>query len=110
MTQEIQLSFTSSALEQLKKELNEHTEYQHVRVGVKGGGCSGLTYVLELGKPEEKDIHFFEEGVNFIIDPKHLLYVQGMVVDYQDGLNARGFEFKNPNAKSTCGCGTSFSI
>lgn len=110
MVQEIQLTFTSSAIEQLKKELNENTEYQYVRVGVKGGGCSGLTYVLELGTPNEKDLHFSQEGVKFIIDPMHLLYVQGMTVDYQDGLNARGFEFKNPNAKNTCGCGTSFSI
>lgn len=108
--EELQLTFSESALEQLARELSKSSEYQYIRVGVKGGGCSGLTYVLELGTPSENDIHFQRGNVNFIIDKKHVMYLNGMHVDYQEGLNDRGFEFKNPNAKTTCGCGTSFSI
>lgn len=108
--EDLQLTFSESALEQLKKELCKNADYHYVRVGVKGGGCSGLTYILELGIPTEADIHFQRGDVNFVIDKKHILYLNGMHVDYQEGLNDRGFEFKNPNAKNTCGCGTSFSI
>jgi|YNPMSStandDraft_2_1061718.scaffolds.fasta_scaffold00596_17 iron-sulfur cluster assembly protein len=108
--EEVQITFSDSALEQLSMELNKNPDYQFVRIGVKGGGCSGLTYVLNLDTPKDSDIHFQRGNVNFIIDKKHVMYLNGMHVDYQDGLNDRGFEFINPNAKKTCGCGTSFSI
>jgi iron-sulfur cluster assembly accessory protein len=83
---------------------------QVVRVGVKGGGCSGLSYVLEFDQANDFDLSFEAEGLTFVLDQRHALYVNGMEVDYQNGLNDRGFIFRNPNAKESCGCGTSFSV
>ncbi len=108
--EEIQITFSDSAIAHLAKELSKSSEYQYVRVGVKGGGCSGLTYILNLDHPTENDIHFQNGNISFIIDKKHVMYLNGMHIHYGDGLNDRGFEFINPNAKSTCGCGTSFSV
>jgi len=107
---DLQLTFSESALEQLVHELEKSIDFQYVRVGVKGGGCSGLTYVLNLDNPTDNDLHFQIGNVHFIIDKKHVMYLNGMHVDYHSGLNDRGFEFINPNAKKTCGCGISFSI
>lgn len=83
---------------------------QKLRVGVKGGGCSGMSYLLGFDHPEENDNHFEANGISCIIDKAHELYLYGMQVDWQDGLNNRGFTFNNPNASSTCGCGTSFAV
>lgn len=83
---------------------------QSLRIGVKGGGCSGMTYVLGFDHPTDKDVHFQIEGIPCIMEKSHELYLFGMQVDWQDGLNNRGFTFKNPNASSTCGCGTSFAV
>ncbi len=83
---------------------------QRLRVGVKGGGCSGMTYVLGFDLPKENDSHFELEGIACIMDKSHEMYLYGMQVDWQDGLNNRGFTFKNPNASTTCGCGTSFAV
>nr|BCX00801.1 MAG: iron-sulfur-binding protein [Bacteroidota bacterium] len=80
-----------------------------LRVGVQGGGCSGLSYVLGFDKPREFDDIFEQSGIRVIVDRRHALYLMGTVLDYHDGLNARGFVFHNPNAKSTCGCGSSFT-
>lgn len=81
-----------------------------LRVGVKGGGCSGLTYVLDFDEKKENDISFDIEGIPCIMDKSHGIYLLGMEIDWSGGLNARGFTFKNPNASSTCGCGTSFGV
>ncbi len=86
----------------------DHT--QKLRVGVKGGGCSGMTYVLGFDQPCANDQHFEIAGVPCVMDKSHELYLHGMLVDWQDGLNNRGFTFKNPNASTTCGCGTSFAV
>lgn len=83
---------------------------QVLRVGVKGGGCSGLTYVLGFDQPAETDQHFEVEGISCVMNKAHEMYLYGMEIDWQDGLNNRGFTFKNPNASSTCGCGTSFAV
>ncbi|MFZ9386734.1 MAG: HesB/IscA family protein [Chitinophagaceae bacterium] len=83
---------------------------QKLRIGVKGGGCSGMTYVLGFDQVQENDRHFKISGIDCIMDKAHELYLFGMQVDWQDGLNNRGFTFKNPNASSTCGCGTSFAV
>lgn len=80
-----------------------------LRIGVQGGGCSGMSYLLGFDKAKDTDEIYELDGVQLIMDKKHGMYVMGMEVDFQDGLNARGFVFKNPTAKSTCGCGTSFS-
>lgn len=82
-----------------------------LRVGVKGGGCSGLTYVLNIeAEPHSDDKIIEEHGVRIFVDKKSYVFLAGTVLEYDDGLNGKGFEFKNPNAKSTCGCGTSFSV
>lgn len=83
---------------------------QRLRVGVKGGGCSGMTYILGFDQPTDKDKHFEVDGVACVMDKSHEMYLLGMVVDWQEGLNNRGFTFKNPNASTTCGCGTSFAV
>ena len=83
---------------------------QQLRVGVKGGGCSGMTYILNFDHKSDKDEMFEIDGIPCIIDRSHNLYLAGMQVDWQGGLNSRGFTFNNPNASSTCGCGTSFAV
>jgi iron-sulfur cluster assembly protein len=84
-------------------------EGYHLRVGVKGGGCSGMSYVLGFDRQRDHDMEFEVDGITVYMDKRHGLYLMDTVVDYQNGLNARGFTFENPNATSTCGCGSSFS-
>lgn len=81
-----------------------------LRIGVKGGGCSGMTYVLGFDNKQEADDEFLIEGVKCIMNKSHGIYLMGMEVDWEDGLNSRGFTFSNPNASKTCGCGTSFAV
>ena len=82
-----------------------------LRVGVKGGGCSGLTYDLSIDNDfKETDKVIEEHGITILIDKKSYIFLAGTVLDYSGGLNGKGFVFSNPNAKTTCGCGTSFSV
>ena len=83
---------------------------QYLRIGVKGGGCSGMTYVLGFDAKTDKDEIFEIDGIQVVMEKSHGIYLMGMEVDWQGGLNSRGFTFKNPNASSTCGCGTSFAV
>ena len=83
---------------------------QQLRIGVKGGGCSGMTYVLGFDVKTDKDETFTIEGIPCVMEKSHGIYLMGMEVDWQGGLNSRGFTFKNPNASTTCGCGTSFAV
>ena len=83
---------------------------QYLRVGVKGGGCSGMTYVLGFDKKEDKDETYEIDGIKFLINPAHGIYLTGMEIHFEGGLNSRGFTFNNPNASKTCGCGTSFAV
>ncbi|MBX3364669.1 MAG: iron-sulfur cluster assembly accessory protein [Phycisphaeraceae bacterium] len=81
-----------------------------LRVGVKGGGCSGFSYVLDLTETvKATDEQFIQHGIRVICDPKSLLYLNGTTVDFKDEIMGRGFVFQNPNATSSCGCGASFS-
>jgi len=81
-----------------------------LRVGVKGGGCSGFSYVLDLTEAQKETDELFEiHGIRLICDPKSLLYLNGVTIDFRDEIMGRGFVFNNPNATSTCGCGSSFS-
>ena len=81
-----------------------------LRVGVKGGGCSGFSYVLDLTEAQKETDELFElHGIKLICDPKSLLYLNGVTIDFRDEIMGRGFVFNNPNATSTCGCGSSFS-
>lgn len=83
----------------------------YVRVGVKSGGCSGLSYELNFDKDEKENDKIFEHNnIKIIVDKKSFLYLVGTVLDYSGGLNGTGFVFKNPNANRTCGCGESFSL
>ena len=81
-----------------------------LRVGVKGGGCSGFSYLLDLTEQErETDERFEKHGITIVCDPKSYLYLNGATIDFKDEIMGRGFVFSNPNATSTCGCGSSFS-
>lgn len=83
----------------------------NLRVGVKGGGCSGLTYVLDLvDEPREDDKLIEEHGMKLFVDRKSYVFLAGTILEYSGGLNGKGFVFNNPNAKTTCGCGTSFGV
>ena len=83
----------------------------YLRVGVKGGGCSGLTYELEFDTEKKPTDELFEDkNVKILVDVKSLLYLFGTELEYSDGLNGKGFEFVNPNASRTCGCGESFAV
>ncbi len=87
------------------------SENHHIRVAVKGGGCSGLMYDLNFDDTiNPVDQVFEDKGVKILVDKKSLLYLIGTTLDFTDGLNGKGFQFVNPNAARTCGCGESFSI
>ena len=95
---------------QLMKEQNE-PENAFVRVGVKGGGCSGLEYQLKFDTEMKQGDEVYEDkGVKVVVDFKSLLYLYGTELDYSGGLNGKGLTFKNPNATKTCSCGESFSV
>lgn len=86
-------------------------ENAFVRVGVEGGGCSGLSYKLNFDIEQKPDDKLFEDkGMKIVVDKKSFLYLVGMELDFSDGLNGKGFEFHNPNATRTCGCGESFGV
>jgi iron-sulfur cluster assembly accessory protein len=106
------VSFTQNAVAEIKRLMNEEgfDKDTVLRVGVKGGGCSGMTYVLGFDKKTDKDETFEIEGIPCIMENTHGIYLMGMEIDWQGGLNSRGFTFNNPNASKTCGCGTSFAV
>ncbi|AWW29887.1 iron-sulfur cluster assembly accessory protein [Echinicola strongylocentroti] len=86
-------------------------ENENIRVSVKGGGCSGLMYDLGFDESiKDSDQVFEDQGVKIVVDRKSLLYLAGTTLEFSDGLNGKGFQFVNPNASRTCGCGESFSI
>ena len=80
-----------------------------LRVGVKGGGCSGFSYILGFDVQKDTDQVYEMEGIKVLIQKPHMIYLLGIEIDWVEGLQNRGFSFNNPNAKDTCGCGTSFS-
>lgn len=91
-----------------EKDLSEDVTY--LRIGVKGGGCSGFSYILDLTeKVGDNDETFEIAGVRVVCDPRSMLYLDGTQIDYKDEFMQRGFAFNNPNATATCGCGSSFS-
>lgn len=107
------INITDTAAERIKKIRTDEgkTEDFHIRVAVKGGGCSGLMYDLEFDDaPKDTDDVFEDKGVKVFVDKKSLLYLLGTTLDFTDGLNGKGFQFVNPNASRTCGCGESFSV
>lgn len=107
------IQVTDKAVTQLHKLKKEegHPEEANLRVSVEGGGCSGLMYDLkfDINKSDDDDV-FEDKGFTILVDKKSLLYLLGTTLDFTDGLNGNGFQFINPNATRTCGCGESFSI
>ena len=106
------ITLTPAATQEVKRLLEkEQKPNLGLRLGVKGGGCSGFTYVLALEEaaPKQYDTVFEQDGISILVDAKSHLYLDGTTVDYKNGLVGGGFEFHNPLAKKSCGCGTSFS-
>ncbi len=103
---------SENAIKELKRLMNEDgfNHDQVLRVGVKGGGCSGLSYILAFDNAQPNDEHFTIEGISCVMNPAHGIYLVGMEIDWSTGLDARGFVFTNPNASNTCGCGSSFAV
>lgn len=108
----IPVSLTERAAKQVRKirDSEDLQEGLYLRVAVEGGGCSGLSYKLGFDIRTDEDELFDSQGLDIIVDPKHLMYLDGIVIDYPDGLDARGFTFDNPNASESCGCGSSFAV
>jgi len=106
------VKFTAGAIEEVKRlmDMAGFDPAKSLRIGVKGGGCSGLSYVLDFEVKKDNDVELEFEGLPFIMNPAHEIYLLGMEIDWQGGLNSRGFTFNNPNASATCGCGTSFAV
>lgn len=106
------VQFSENAATEIRRLMQEEgfDASQVLRVGVKGGGCSGMTYVLGFDHQGDNDEIYQGDGFSFLMNKSHGIYLMGMEVDWSDGLSSRGFVFKNPNASSTCGCGTSFSV
>lgn len=92
------------------KENENLDENLYLRVAVEGGGCSGLSYKLGFDVRTDEDKVVVSNDIEIVIDPKHLMYLNGIQIDYPDGLDARGFTFDNPNASESCGCGSSFAV
>ena len=107
------LVITSKAAEAARKQLLKRgTPESMIRLGIRGSGCSGFSYVIEFEdkEPRERDRVFEQDGVKFVVDKKSLLYLAGTQLDWEQKLMSQGFKFVNPNEKSTCGCGHSFTV
>jgi iron-sulfur cluster assembly protein len=104
------IELTASAAARVRQVMQQKPEIAGLRLGVQGGGCSGFSYVIQFETVSRPKDHVFEfEGARVFVDPKSLVYLKGMRVDYKADLMQQGFVLHNPNAKQTCGCGTSFS-
>ncbi len=112
MTTNVPVRFNESAVREIKNMMNAEgfDKKNMLRIGVKGGGCSGRSYMLGFDEMRAEDRKFDIDGIPVLINPAHELYLAGMSIEWEDGLDARGFKFVNPNASSTCGCGTSFAV
>jgi iron-sulfur cluster assembly accessory protein len=106
------VTFTKSAVNEIKRLMSREGSDSRklLRVGVKGGGCSGMSYILDFETKTDNDEYFEIDGIPCIINPSHGIYLIDMEVDWEGGLNSRGFTFNNPNANTTCGCGSSFGV
>ncbi len=106
------IQVTPKAIEKIRQAFVKHgvAEGGGLRLGVQGGGCSGLSYLIRFEPKERPNDSVYDfDGVKVFVDPKSMLYLQGMTLDYKESLIHSGFVFENPNAKKSCGCGTSFS-
>jgi iron-sulfur cluster assembly accessory protein len=105
------VTLTAKAVEMIKDAMErEGLAGYGIRIGVMGGGCAGFQYSMDFEKdPKDGDLSISQDGVTLLVDPMSSMYLQGVTVDYVVGLQGAGFKFLNPNAKTTCGCGSSFS-
>ena len=106
------IELTERAAQEIKTIIGDQTlpETTCLRVGVKGGGCSGFSYLLDLTEQQRDSDEVFDQNeIKIVCDPKSYLYLNGITIDFKDEIMGRGFVFNNPNATSTCGCGSSFS-
>jgi iron-sulfur cluster assembly protein len=112
-TSKASLTITDKAVAFAKKKLaTRGTPEAAIRLGIKGGGCSGFSYVIQFedDPPRERDRVFEADGVRFIVDKKSLIYLAGSALDYEQTLMFQGFKFRNPNEATSCGCGHSFTV
>jgi iron-sulfur cluster assembly protein len=113
MVSEYKFDLTPIAIEKAYEKLKDRSsEDSYIRVGVRGGKCSGFSYVIEFydGLPKNKDIVFIFDKVKILIDVKSIIYLNGTILDWESDVMKHGFVFKNPNIKSECGCKESFSV
>lgn len=105
------ITLSPGAVSEVKRLLEKENKPEYgLRIGVRAGGCSGMSYVLGFDAPQADDAVQEVEGVKVLIDPKSSMYLDGTHLDYMDGLQGKGFTFSNPNATRSCGCGESFSV
>ena len=105
------VTLSASAAKHVEKQLASRGKGIGIRLGVRPSGCSGMAYVLEfVDDSAPEDTVFDNHGVKVVVDPKSYLYVMNTTLDFSDGLNGTGFNFQNPNAKKSCGCGSSFAV
>jgi iron-sulfur cluster assembly accessory protein len=105
------ITFTAKALEMVQSAIaQENLTGYGIRVGVVGGGCSGFQYSMDFeNEAKDGDLTYEQDGLRYFVDPMSSMYLQGVTIDYVQGLQGAGFKFNNPNARNTCGCGSSFS-
>ena len=106
------LRLTAKAVEMAKKAIARRTQVtEGLRLGVRGGGCSGVSYAIEFADKIRARDHVYDfDGLKIVVDPKSLIYLRGSILDYEVKLMQHGFKFRNPNEKSGCGCGESFTV
>ena len=106
------VALTATAVQMVKEAMAQENLTGHgIRVGVVGGGCSGFQYSMDFeSQPRDGDLVLEQDGVKVFVDPMSSMYLQGVTIDYVQGLQGAGFKFVNPSAKNTCGCGSSFSV
>ncbi len=105
------INISEKAAKRISDLSQEEPEGSFLRVSIIGGGCSGMSYKMKFDSTlKESDKEFSEHGVTLVVDPKSYLHLVGTILDFDGGLNGKGFTFNNPNAQKTCGCGASFSV
>jgi iron-sulfur cluster assembly protein len=104
------ISVSEAAVQEIARLLPSETGKSGLRLEIKGGGCSGMSYGLTFDNAKENDNIIETQGIKIFVDPKSAIYLKGTLLEFQGGLEGRGFVLKNPQAKGSCGCGQSFSV
>lgn len=104
------VNITEEASNEVKRLLASESSKSGLRLEVRGGGCSGMSYGMSFDNPQDSDHVIESQGIKVFVDPKSSVYLKGTILDFQGGLEGKGFLIKNPNAKGSCGCGQSFTV